>query len=168
VALSPTITTEYHDGSPSSEWDDGHTIWLDWHNPWAVTTPLPVDLTSLSTIWPDGTEVAFTADVLSKVVCYPHKLISRYHYLPRGYRNIKVVYTHGYVTPPADIVTAALLACIQELVPSSIPSSVIDGSDGNIKWSRVKDPERGRWYGNEAIDAVLREHRAFEKAVAFA
>jgi hypothetical protein len=79
-----------------------------------------------------------------------------------GVRNIKVVYTTGYTSVPDDIKTAALLACVQELVPTNIPSSVIEGSDGTINWSRVKDPGRGRWYGNESIDGVLREHRAIE------
>jgi hypothetical protein len=39
---------------------------------------------------------------------------------------------------------------------------VIDGTDGTINWSRVKDPARGRYYGNESIDAVLRYHRDLE------
>ena len=156
VALSATATTEYHDG------DGTDTLYLMHHNPWAAATPAAVTLSGLTFIADDGSETALTESQLAAVVKYPHKLALRRGTFPAGLRNIKVVYTHGYATAPADIKTAALRACVQELVPTSVPSSVIDGTDGTINWSRVKDPERGRWYGNESIDAVLREHRAVE------
>jgi hypothetical protein len=156
TALLPTAHTEYYDGDGSSK------LYLAHHNPWLEATPRPVTLTSVTTIASDDTETAFTASELSNVVKYPHKLVRRSGAFASGYRNIKVVYTTGYVTCPADIKMAALLACVQELVPTNIPSSVTDGMDGTINWSRVKDPARGRWYGNESIDAVLREHRAAE------
>ena len=156
VALSATETTEYHDGDGSS------TLYLMHHNPWAASTPAAVTLSGLTFVAGDGSETELTESQLAAVVKYPHKLVLRNGTFPAGWRNIKVVYTHGYTAVPADIKTAALRACVQELVPTSVPSSVIDGTDGTINWSRVKDPERGRWYGNESIDAVLREHRAIE------
>jgi len=156
VALAPTAHTEYYDGDGSA------ALYLLHHNPYASSTPSPVTLTSVTVIATDDTETAFTADELSDVVKYPHKLVRRSGTFTSGSRNLKVVYSTGYTAAPADIKAAALLACVQEMVPSLVPSSVIDGSDGTINWSRVKDPERGRWYGNEAIDAVLREHRMLE------
>ncbi len=156
VALTPTATTEYQDGNGSPE------LYLGHHNPWAEATPRSLTVTSITIIDTDGTETDFTAAELTDVVKYPHKLVRRSGRFPAGHRNVKVVYTHGYTAPPADIKTAALHACVQELVPTSLPSSVIDGGDGQINWSRVKDPGRGRWYGNESVDAVLREHRALE------
>ncbi|MDD2756890.1 MAG: hypothetical protein PHS80_15360 [Methanothrix sp.] len=156
VALAATAYTEYYDG------DGTDTLYLNHHNPWAEATWRPVTLTSVTVIATDDTETAFTADELSDVVKYPDMLVRRSGTFTKGHRNIKVVYTVGYTTCPDDIKAAALQACVQELVPTNIPSSVIDGADGTINWSRVKDPARGRWYGNESIDAVLREHRATE------
>ncbi len=156
VALAPTASTEYHDG------DGTDTLYLDHHNPRAVSTPSPLTVSSITVIATDDTETAFTATELADVVKYSNKLVRRSGTFTRGSRNILVVYTHGYTTPPDDLKTAALYAVAQELIPTSVPSSVIDGSDGQINWLRTKDPERGRWYGNEAIDAVLREHRNHE------
>ncbi len=156
VALTPTTYTEYYDG------DGTDTLYLAHHQPWASATPSPVTLTSVTVIATDDTETAFTATELSDVVKYPHKLVRRSGTFTSGERNIKIVYSAGYSTCPDDIKAAALIACVQQLVPTSVPSSVIDGAEGGINWSRVKDPERGRWYGNEAIDAVLREHRMLE------
>lgn len=156
VALAATAYTEYYDG------DGTDTLCLNHHNPWAEATWRPVTLTSVTVIATDDTETAFTAAELSNVVKYPDMVVRRSGAFASGYRNIKVVYTTGYVTCPDDIKAAALWACVQELVPTNVPSSVTDGMDGTINWSRVKDPARGRWYGNEAIDAVLREHRTVE------
>lgn len=156
VALTPTATTEYRDGTGSRE------LYLGHHNPWAEATPRGLTVASITIIDTSGAESSFAEAELAAVVKYPHKLVRRSGRFPVGYRNVKVVYTHGYAAPPADIKTAALHACVQELVPTSLPSSVIDGGDGQINWSRVKDPGRGRWWGNESIDAVLREHRALE------
>lgn len=162
VALTPTVATEYRDGTGAAE------LYLGRHNPWAEPTPRPVSVTSITIIDTDGTETSFTESELADVVAYPHKLVRRSGRFPVGHRNIKVVYTHGYTTPPADIKTAALHACVQELVPTSLPPSVVDGGDGQINWTRVKDPARGRWYGNESVDAVLREHRAVELPIGVA
>ena len=160
VALSAKAYTEYYDGDGTS------TLYLDQHNPWAERPPRPVTLTSVTVIATDDTETAFTADELSDVVKYSNKLVRRSGVFTTGHRNIKVVYTHGYVTAPSEIQDAALQALLlpppDGLVPSSVPSAVIDGMDGQINWSRVKDPSRGRWYGHEAIDSVLREHRSLE------
>ena len=156
VCLVPTTHTEYYDG------DGSRDLYLSHHNPWAAHTPSPVDVTSVTVIATDDTETDFTATQLADLVCYPDRLRRRSGTFTSGNRNIKVVYKTGYATCPEDIKQAALLACMQELVPTNIPSSVIDGSDGTINWSRVKDPDRGRWYGNESIDAVLREHRHVE------
>ncbi len=142
AALTPTISTEYYDG------DGTDTLYLTHHNPWAEATPRAVTLTSVTVIATDDTETAFTAAELADVVTYPHKLVRRSGVFERGVRNIKVVYTHGYETVPDDIKTAALHACVQELMPTNLPASVIDGAEGAINWSRVKDPGRGRWYGN--------------------
>jgi hypothetical protein len=160
ISCIPTASTEYYDGDGTS------TLYLDHHNPWAEKTPRPVTLTSVTVIATDDTETALTNAELSDIVKYPHKLVRRSGTFTSGNRNIKVVYTHGYTTPPVDLEYAALQALLlpppDGLIPSSIPSTVIEGMDGQVNWSRVKDPARGRWYGNEAIDAVLREHRSLE------
>lgn len=156
VALVETACTEYYDG------DGTGTLALAHHNPWAEATPRSVTLTSVTVIATDNTETAFTVAELADVVKYPDKLVRRSGTFTEGKRNIKVVYTVGYTTCPADIKIAALWACVQELMPTNVTSAVIDGSDGTVNWARIKDPARGRWYGNEAIDAVLREHRMIE------
>lgn len=162
VRLIAAANTEYYDG------DGTATLYLRQHNPFAEATPRSVTLTSVTTIATDDTETALTAPELTNVVKYPDKLVRRSGYFTAGSRNIKVVYTTGYVTVPVDIKTAALWACVQELIPTSLPSSVIDGADGTINWSRVKDPSRGRYYGNEAIDSVLREHQMIESIMGVA
>ena len=160
VALSTTSSTEYYDGTGSC------VLYLKHHNPWAASTPSPITLTSVTVISTDNTETAFTASELLDVVKYPHKLIRRSGVFTPGVRNIKVVYSHGYSSAPDDIKQAALQAIVlpppDGLVPSGVSSYATDGMDGTVNWSRVKDPERGRWYGNEIIDAVLREHRNIE------
>jgi len=160
VSLVSTTSTEYYDGDGTSE------LYLNHHMPFAEATPAPVSLTSVTVIATDDTETDFTASELADVVKYPHKLVRRSGVFTPGIRNIKVVYTHGYSTCPADIKNAALQALLlpppDGIVPSSVPSMVIEGSDGAINWSRVKDPGRGRWYGNESIDSVLRYHRSIE------
>ena len=160
VALSAKAYTECYDGDGTS------TLYLNHHMPWADATPSPVTLTSVTVIATDNTETAFTVAELANVVKYPHKLVRRSGSFPRGVRNIKVAYTAGYTTCPEDIKQAALqvlhLQPPDGLIPGSIPSMVIDGTDGTINWSRVKDSAKGRWYGNEAIDSVLRYHRDIE------
>jgi hypothetical protein len=158
VALATTASTEYYDGDGTS------TLYLNHHMPYADSTPSPVTLTSVTVIATDDTETAFTVAELSDTVKYPGKLVRRSGSFTNGVRNIKVVYSHGYAACPDDLKQAALRACVQELMPSPVPSSVIDGSEGQVNWSRVRDPDRGRWYGNEAIDAPLREHRSLERS----
>ncbi|MBU0630999.1 MAG: IPT/TIG domain-containing protein [Candidatus Margulisbacteria bacterium] len=161
VALTSTTSTEYYDG------DGSDTLLLKHHMPYADETPSPVTLTSVTVIDTDDTETAFTVAELADVVKYPYKLVRRSGYFDIGDRNIKVVYTHGYSTVPTEIQNAALQVLLlpppDGLVPGSAPSMVIDGSDGAINWSRIKDPARGKWFGSEAIDSILRYHRSIEK-----
>lgn len=160
VALIPTTSTEYYDG------DGTDTLLLNHHMPYAESTVSPVSLTSVTVIATDDTETAFTADELADVVKYPHKLVRRSGVFAFGVRNIKVVYKHGYTTCPVDIKHAAMQALLlpppDGIVPGSVSSWVIEGTDGTVNWSRVKDPSKGRWYGSEAIDSVLRYHREIE------
>lgn len=164
VALQPTANTEYYDG------DGTDTLCLRHHNPWAEPTPRPVTLTSITLIT-GGAETAFTAAELSDVAKYPNKLVRRSGVFPAGLQNIKVVYTAGYTAAPDDIKLAALQALLlpppEGLVPSSVTSYAVGGNDepGAINWARIKDPDRGRWYGNELVDGTLREHRAIETSV---
>jgi len=162
VSLLPVASTEYYDGDGTSE------LYLAHHMPWSAPTPSPVTLTSVTVIAADGTETAFTVAELADVVKYPHKLVRRAGTFPRGHRNIKVVYSHGFVTCPEDIKQAALqvatLAPPDGLIPSPVTSYATGGTDENgaINWARVKDPARGRWYGHESIDGVLRDYRSIE------
>jgi hypothetical protein len=160
VALTSTTSTEYYDG------DGSNTLELRHHMPWADPTPSAVTVTSITVIATDDTETAFTADELSDVVKYPGELTRRSGTFTRGVRNIKVVYTHGYTTCPDDIKNAALQALLlpppDGIVPSLRPSDAIDGQEGTTNWSKVKDPTRGRWFGSEAIDPILRYHRDLE------
>lgn len=166
VSLTSTTSTEYYDG------DGTDTLILSHHNPWAEATPRSVMLTSVTVIATDDTETAFTASELADVVKYPDRLVRRSGWFTSGNRNIKVVYTHGYTAVPDDIKQAALqvllLAPPDGLVPSSAPSYAFEGSEGSINWARIKDPARGRWYGNELIDATLREHRSIETGLGIA
>lgn len=161
VALLSTTSTEYYDG------DGTDTLYLAHHNPWSESTPRPVTLTSITVIATDDTETAYTATELADVVKYPNKLVRRSGTFTAGSRNIRVVYAHGYATAPDDIKQAMLQAVVlpppDGLIPSSTTSYATGGTeDGGINWARVKDPSRGRWYGHEGIDAVLREHRERE------
>jgi hypothetical protein len=160
VALSSTAYTEYYDG------DGTDTLYLNHHQPWADATPSPVTLTSVTIIATDNTETAFTTAELADVVKYPDKLVRRSGVFVSGNRNVKIVFTCGYTTVPEDIKQAALEVIIMSppdgLVPSNVSGYATDGSDGQINWSKVKDPARGRWFGKEAVDAVLRYHRDIE------
>jgi hypothetical protein len=166
VALVPTTSTEYYDGDGSRE------LYLSHHNPFSEATPRAVTVTSITVIATDDTETAFTSAELSDVVKYPHKLYRRSGTFTYGRRNIKVVYTHGYTAAPDNIKGAALQVLLMSppdgIVPSSIPSSAIGGMDGTINWARIKDPDRGRWYGHEIVDGVLRRHRAIETPLGIA
>lgn len=160
VCLYTTTHTEYYDG------DGTDTLRLGHHMPWASATPSPVTLTSVTVIGTDDTETAFTTDELADVVKYSYKLVRRSGIFAQGNRNIKVVYQTGYTTAPDDIKQAALQVLLlpppDGLVSSSVPSYATGGSESGVNWARVKDSGRGRWYGNELIDAVLREHRDLE------
>ena len=160
VALTATASTEYYDG------DGTATLYLAHHNPWAEATPRSVSVPSVTVISIDGTETAFTATELSDLVCYPHKLVRRSGAFATGSRNVRVVYTHGYSTVPEDIKQAAMEVLTMQppdgLVPTNVTSYATDGSDGTVNWSRVKDAARSRWFGNEMVDSVLREHRDLE------
>jgi hypothetical protein len=160
VALSATVSTEYYDGTDSDE------LVLLHHNPRAEASARPVTVASMSTVDAAGTETAFTADELAAVIKYPGRLVLRYGEFEEGRQNVKVVYTHGYVAAPEDLKMAALQVLMlpppDGLVPSAAPSAAYEGTEGQIKWSRVKDSSRERWYGNEIIDSVLREHRGME------
>ncbi len=166
VSLTSTTSTEYYDG------DGTDTLLLHHHNPWAEATPRSVTLTSVTVIATDDTETAFTASELSDIVKYPDKLVRRSGCFTSGNRNIKVVYTHGYTSVPDDIKQAALqvltLPQPDGLMPAPVSSYATEGMDGQVNWARVKDPDRGRWYGNELIDATLREHRNIESLLGIA
>jgi hypothetical protein len=160
VALVETTSTEYYDGDGTS------TLLLCHHRPFADSMPAPVTVTSVTVIATDGTETAFTVDELADLVKYPAKLVRRSSVFISGSRNIKVVYAHGYVNCPDDIKQAAMQVLLlpppDGLRPGNLPSPVIEGTDGTVNWSRVKDPDRGRWYGDESIDSILRYHRSLE------
>jgi len=160
IPLTATAFTEYYDG------DGTNTLFLRHHQPYAAATPSPVTLTSVTVISTDDTETAFTAGELSDCVKYPDKLVRRTGVFDSGTRNIKVVYTCGYTSIPDDIKKAALQVLLlpppKGLVPSSVTSFAIDGSEGTINYTTQVDPERGRWYGNESIDGTLRYHRGLE------
>jgi hypothetical protein len=160
VALVTTTSTEYYDG------DGTNVLVLAHHMPWADSTPSPVTLTSVTVIATDDTETAFTVAELADIVKYPDRLVRRSGTFTSGHRNIKVIYSHGYVNCPDDIKQAALQVIVSPppdgLVPSPVSSYATEGMDGQINWARVKDPDRGRWYGNELVDGVLREHRSIE------
>lgn len=162
VALVTTTSTEYYDGDGTPE------LYLAHHMPWSAPTPSPVTLVSVTVIATDGTETAFSTEELENVVKYPHKLVRVSGVFTRGNRNIKVVYSHGYVNCPEDIKQAALQVAVlpppDGLIPSAVTSYATGGTDdnGNINWTRVKDPSRGRWYGHESIDGVLRDYRSIE------
>jgi hypothetical protein len=166
VALVSTASTEYYDGNGSA------TLLLSHHMPYADPTPSPVVVTSITVIDTDGTETAFTVDELADVVAYPYKLVRRSGVFTAGSRNIKVAYSHGYTTCPDDVKQAAMQVLLlpppDGIKPGSLPSMVVDGSDGQVNWSRVKDPDRGRWYGDDSIDSVLRYHRSLENVPAIA
>lgn len=160
VALEPTASTEYYDGDGSDE------IYLRHHNPRAEASPRPVTVSAIAIVGAAGVEVPFTSAELANVIKYPHKIVLRWGVFEEGRQNVKVTYTHGYTAVPDDIKKAALRVLLLQppdgLVPGSQPDDAYEGDQGGIKWSRMKDPERGRWYGHENIDAVLREHRAIE------
>ena len=160
VYFSATSVTEYIDG------DGTATLYLGHHNPFKERTPRSVTLTSVTVISTDDTETAFTATELANVVKYPDKLVRRSGTFTSGHRNIKCVYTVGYATVPDDIKQAALQVLLMSppdgLVPVNVSSYATDGQDGQINWSKVKDESRGRYYGNNTVDEVLREHRSRE------
>jgi hypothetical protein len=160
VRLTPTTHTEYYDG------DGTDTLVLLHHNPWAEATPRPVTLTSVTVIATDDTETDFTATELSNIVKYPDRLVRRSGVFTSGHRNIKVVYQTGYVTCPEDLKKAALQVLVlpqpDGLMPSAVSSYSTEGMDGQVNWMRTKDPDRGRWFGNELADGPIREHRYLE------
>ena len=160
VPLTATTYTEYYDGDGSAE------LYLLHHNPWSEATPRPVTLTSVTIIDTDDTETAFTATELANVVKYPHKLVRRSGAFTSGVRNVKVVYVAGYVTVPDDIKQAALQVLLMAppmgLVPNSVSSFAAGGTEQGVNWTRMPDECRGRYYGNEIVDSVLRSHRSRE------
>jgi hypothetical protein len=160
VALSATASIEYYDGDGSDE------LRLNHHNPRRESSPRPLTVSGISIVDEDGVETPFTAGELAAVIKYPEKIALRQDVFEEGRQNVKVTYTHGYVTAPDDIKQAAMRVMLLQppdgLVPGSAPDDAYEGSEGGVKWSRVKDPERGRWYGNENIDGTLRKHRSVE------
>lgn len=157
VALEPATVTEYYDG------DDTPVLYLRHHNSRIVGEP--VEVSEVVLIYSDGSELALD---LGEIVAYADKIVRRWSTWPSGQQNIRVTYTHGYKSAPAEIKAAALQALLlpppDGLVPSSAPSTAYEGTEGQIKWTRIKDPDRGRWFGHEAVDSVLRDYRRIEMA----
>lgn len=75
---------------------------------------------------------------------------------PVGFRNVVVVYDHGYEHPPAAVKRAAMRLAVEALIPSGMPSRALSQSTdlGEIRFSTA-NPEAGRPTGDPEVDAVI-------------
>jgi hypothetical protein len=75
---------------------------------------------------------------------------------PWGRANLRVTYTHGYATPPAEIKRAALIKAVNDLKSSNVSDratqQVDDGGTYNLAVPGWRD---NQFYGLPIVDAVL-------------
>lgn len=142
VSFVPVASTVVLDGNGLD------TIYLPYHNPFSERPPRAV---TTVTVEIDG--VATT-----DFVAYPSKIVLTEGLFTQGLQNIEIVFTHGWATVPLDIKEAALARAVQILVPTDRPLGAVNYSDGSINWSYQRSEDRGRPYGDPAIDEPLKRY----------
>jgi hypothetical protein len=82
---------------------------------------------------------------------------------PRGTRNVRVTFTHGYAAVPGPIKRAALLVLIDQLVPSNLdPRATAQVNElGSFRLAVAGGRIGGErnWYGIPEVDRVLNTYR---------
>lgn len=75
---------------------------------------------------------------------------------PCGSRRLRVTYTHGYATPPAPIVRAALILAVEELRGSNLsPRQTQQTNEIGTFNLAVPGWRDNQWYGLPIVDAAL-------------
>ena len=77
--------------------------------------------------------------------------------------NIVVAYRHGWQTPPADIVRAAMVLARQQLLKditgAGVPETASSWNDGTGQYvSYAANDQTQRWYGIPSVDGALRRY----------
>lgn len=79
---------------------------------------------------------------------------------PRGTRNVRVTYEHGYEQPPLEIKRAGLMLLRDSVVSSNIDQRAMSYSDGSGAVYRFITPglSRGAWFGIPDVNAILQRY----------
>lgn len=143
VAFAPTARTVTFDGDYTSE------LYLP--------DPLVTAVTTVET-WTGSTWQTFsgTARVLDERTLYYDGGI-----WPFGRAQVRVTYTHGYDTPPAAIVRAALILCVDQLTGSNVSDRATQQTNENGTFNlAVPGWRTNQYYGLPVVDSVLARERA--------
>jgi hypothetical protein len=82
---------------------------------------------------------------------------------PRGERNVKLTFKHGYTAVPYAIKRAAMTIATYKLIPSDIYDRTTAMSDGTMTFSLATAGRRMgngavQWFGIPAVDTVLEQY----------
>lgn len=125
---------------------------------------IPVISVSLAETRSGITWTELTVDELADLIVDPSGQIIRETLgsWPSGRRNVRITYSHGYATVPADIKRAALKVCVDStagLVPTNMPSRAMSMSD-EFGTFRLATPGIGSSItGIPEVDVVLNQMR---------
>jgi hypothetical protein len=144
-----TVTGERH-------WGTGDLLILDHLK--------PITISALRTYSDATTTVAYTVAELADLRLDPSGVIRRntLGWFTSPYGLVSVDYTHGYATPPADVVETAKVAIRDHLIVDYQANRqyAVSTQDGIVRTS-TPDPTAGRPFGIPEVDAVAvrRSHR---------
>jgi hypothetical protein len=114
--------------------------------------------------WPDRwgatTWTALTSDQLATLELDPAGLV-RWpgRCWPRGAATVRLSYTHGYASPPAAIVRAALILAVNDLLSSNVSDRATQQTNQFGTYNLAVPGWRdGQWYGLPVVDSVLQRY----------
>jgi len=143
VAFVPTVRTVTLDGAGAG--------------PLLLPDPLVTAVTAANT-GAGTTTTALTTAELAALEVDGWGLWWRGGAWPSGGRAVRLTYTHGYATPPPEIVRAALTVAIWKLVPTDIGDRTLSLSSEAGTFRLSTPGERGAFYGLPRVDSVLKRY----------
>lgn len=152
VSFIPRVTQKYLNGNGT------------------VLLMLPVDATAIRSVETRSgtTWTAFATDDLEDVILESWGGLTRElrGIWPRGTRNVRVTYEHGYPEPPLEIKRAGLMLLRDSTVASNIDQRAMSYSDG-IGTLRFITPglSKGAWFGVPDVNAILQRYQRNVPAV---
>lgn len=146
VAFEPTPRTATVDGARGG--------------PLILPDPLVTAVTNVET-FVGTTATGLTVEERNAIEIDNSLLHRRGNVWPTGARAVRVTYTHGYATPPPDIVRAALILAVEQLAGSNISARATQATNENGAFNlAVAGWRDNQPFGLPEVDSLVSAERA--------